>query len=94
MVQLTPFSRREVAYRFVPYVRADWVGPVNVVVRDRYFMKVLRVIGDEARGIRSEKEGLMLWVPAEDDDVGQVQEANAGHGVEERQSENDEVESS
>jgi hypothetical protein len=70
-VQLVPFSRREVVYRLVPYTRGEWVGPVAVVVRDRYFQKVLKVLGDEAMGVRSEKEGLWLWVPPmeEDDDT-------------------------
>lgn len=65
-VQLVPFSRRDVVYKIVPYVRGEWCGPVNVVVRDRYFMKVLRVVGDEGQGVRGRKEGLFLWVPEEE----------------------------
>ena len=68
-VQLTPYSRRAISFRCVPYATGGWVGPVNVVVKDRYFMKVLRVLGDEARGVRSGKDGLWLWVPSDEEGV-------------------------
>jgi len=32
-------------------------------------MKVLRVLGDEARGVRSGKDGLWLWVPSDEEGV-------------------------
>lgn len=64
-LQLVPLSRRTVAFRLLPSVRGEWVGPVQCVIRDRYFQKVLRIAPTE--GMKSEKEGILLWVPAEDD---------------------------
>jgi hypothetical protein len=39
----------------------EWIR-INFVVRDRYFQKVLKVVATE--GMRSDKEGLLIWVPA------------------------------
>ncbi len=39
----------------------EWIR-VNFVVRDRYFQKVLKVVATE--GMRSDKEGILVWVPA------------------------------
>lgn len=65
-IQLVPLSRRTVSFKLLPYVRGEWCGPVNVVVRDRYFQKVLRVLGCE--GVKVEKEGLMVWVPPDEEE--------------------------
>ena len=79
-IQLVPLSRRTVSFKLLPYVKGEWCGPVNVVVRDRYFQKVLRVLGCE--GVRVEKEGLMVWVPP-DDEGEEEGEEDEGEGVEE-----------
>jgi hypothetical protein len=39
----------------------EWIR-INFVVRDRYFQKVLKVVTTE--GMRSDKEGVLVWVPA------------------------------
>ena len=39
----------------------EWIR-INFVVRDRYFQKVLKVVATE--GMRSDKEGVLVWVPA------------------------------
>jgi trafficking protein particle complex subunit 11 len=39
----------------------EWIR-VNFVVRDRYFQKVLKVVATE--GMRADKEGVLVWVPA------------------------------
>ncbi|KAI9051245.1 hypothetical protein LZ554_005346 [Drepanopeziza brunnea f. sp. 'monogermtubi'] len=64
-LQLVPLSRRTVGFRLLPTVRGEWVGPIQCVIRDRYFQKVLRIAPTE--GMKSEKEGLLVWVPAEDE---------------------------
>jgi hypothetical protein len=39
----------------------EWIR-INFVVRDRYFQKVLKVVATE--GMRADKEGVLVWVPA------------------------------
>jgi trafficking protein particle complex subunit 11 len=39
----------------------EWIR-INFVVRDRYFQKVLKVVATE--GMRSDKDGVLVWVPA------------------------------
>jgi hypothetical protein len=46
-------------------VRGEWIGPVQCVVRDRYFQKVLKIAPTE--GMRLDKEGILIWVPPEED---------------------------
>ena len=62
-LQLVPLSRRTMRFRLLPGVRGEWVGPVQCVIRDRYFQKVLKIAPTE--GMRVEKEGLLVWVPPE-----------------------------
>lgn len=64
-LHLLPVSRRSVTYRLLPLVRGEWVRPA-LVVRDKYFQKVLRVIGTE--GVKMDKEGFLVWVPPEEED--------------------------
>jgi hypothetical protein len=64
-LHLLPVSRRSVTYRLLPLVRGEWVRPA-LVVRDKYFQKVLRVIGTE--GMKMDKEGFLVWVPPEEDE--------------------------
>ncbi|KAM0331549.1 hypothetical protein ACHAQA_003227 [Verticillium albo-atrum] len=69
-LHVLPVSRRAVTYRLLPLVRGTYVRP-NLVVRDKYFQKVLRIIPTE--GMKIDKEGLLLWVPPaeEEEDEGE-----------------------
>ncbi|KAE8453746.1 hypothetical protein EG329_009257 [Mollisiaceae sp. DMI_Dod_QoI] len=64
-LQLVPLSRRTVKFRLLPSVRGDWIGPIHCVIRDRYFQKVLKIAPTE--GLKSDKDGLLVWVPPEED---------------------------
>ncbi len=65
-VHVLPMSRRFVTYRLLPLVRGAWIKP-GLVVRDKYFQKVLRIMPTE--GLRLDKDGFMIWVPpAEEED--------------------------
>ena len=64
-LQLVPLCRRIVRFRLLPYSTGDWIGPIKCVVRDKYFQKTLKVIPTE--GMKLDKEGILLWVPPEDD---------------------------
>ena len=72
-LHLLPMSRRTATYRMVPLARGRYARP-KLVVRDKYFQKVLRIIPTE--GMKIDKEGLLVWVPGdggereEDDDGG------------------------
>ncbi|RDA93882.1 hypothetical protein CP533_4519 [Ophiocordyceps camponoti-saundersi (nom. inval.)] len=59
-LHLLPLSRRTTRYRLLPLVRGVYVRP-GLVVRDKYFQKVLRVMPTE--GMKTDKEGLLIWVP-------------------------------
>ncbi|GKT57837.1 glutathione transferase omega-1 [Colletotrichum tofieldiae] len=61
-VHVLPVSRRSVTYRLLPLVRGDFIRP-TLVVRDKYFQKVLRIIPTE--GMKIDKEGLLVWIPPE-----------------------------
>ncbi|PHH61364.1 hypothetical protein CDD81_442 [Ophiocordyceps australis] len=58
-VHVLPLSRRFVSWRLVPLLRGAAVRP-RLVVRDKYFDKVLRVQATE--GLRADKDGLVVWV--------------------------------
>jgi trafficking protein particle complex subunit 11 len=68
-LHLLPLSRRVVTYRLLPLVHnvedssnsGVWIRP-NLVVRDKYFQKTLRVLPTE--GMRADKDGFLVWVPA------------------------------
>ncbi|KAL2063010.1 hypothetical protein VTL71DRAFT_6082 [Oculimacula yallundae] len=64
-LQLVPLSRRTMRFRLLPTVRGEWIGPINCVIKDRYFQKVLKIAPTE--GMKVEKDGIVVWVPAEDD---------------------------
>ena len=64
-LQLVPLSRRTISFRLLPCTRGDWIGPINCVIRDRYFQKVLKIAPTE--GMKVGKEGLLIWVPPEED---------------------------
>ncbi|KUJ20572.1 uncharacterized protein LY89DRAFT_610816 [Mollisia scopiformis] len=64
-LQLVPLSRRTVKFRLLPSVRGDWIGPIHCVIRDRYFQKVLKIAPTD--GLKQDKEGLLVWVPPEED---------------------------
>ncbi|KAK0707487.1 Gryzun, putative trafficking through golgi-domain-containing protein [Lasiosphaeris hirsuta] len=76
-VHLLPVSRRAVTYRLLPLRETgddgpnksvgSWIRP-GLVVRDKYFQKVLRVIPTE--GMKLDKEGgVLVWVPPEEEEV-------------------------
>ena len=64
-LQLVPLSRRTMTFRLLPYTRGDWIGPIRCVIRDKYFQKILKIAPTEA--MKSEKEGLFIWVPPEEE---------------------------
>ncbi|KAL1898210.1 hypothetical protein Sste5346_003616 [Sporothrix stenoceras] len=59
-IHVLPMSRRATTYRLVPLVRGAWIRPA-LVVRDKYFQKVLRVLPTE--GMKMDKDGILIWVP-------------------------------
>ncbi|UKZ50200.1 hypothetical protein TrVGV298_004457 [Trichoderma virens] len=59
-VHLLPMSRRTKTYRLLPLTRGVYIRP-GLVVRDKYFQKVLRVIPTE--GMKIDKDGLLVWIP-------------------------------
>lgn len=63
-VNVLPIARRSITYRLLPLVRGTWIRP-TLVVRDKYFQKVLKVIPTE--GIKSDKDGILLWVPPDEE---------------------------
>ncbi|KAI5866212.1 Gryzun, putative trafficking through golgi-domain-containing protein [Durotheca rogersii] len=63
-LNVLPVARRSVTYRLLPLVRGAWVRP-TLVVRDKYFQKILKIIPTE--GMKSDKEGILVWVPPEDE---------------------------
>ncbi|KAJ8132456.1 hypothetical protein O1611_g1166 [Lasiodiplodia mahajangana] len=63
-INVLPIARRSITYRLLPLVRGTWIRP-TLVVRDKYFQKVLKIIPTE--GIKSDKDGILLWVPPEDE---------------------------
>lgn len=65
-LSLLPISRRSLTYRLLPLVKGgSWIRP-SLTVRDKYFQKVLRIIPTE--GVKTDKEGFMVWVPGPDGD--------------------------
>ncbi|KAJ6442118.1 glutathione transferase omega-1 [Purpureocillium lavendulum] len=75
-VHLLPMSRRTTRYRLVPLVAGGAYVRPGLVVRDKYFQKVLRIIPTE--GMKIDKDGLLVWVPGEDEDTAAAAE---GHGA-------------
>ncbi|KAK1977822.1 Gryzun, putative trafficking through golgi-domain-containing protein [Colletotrichum cereale] len=67
-VNVLPVSRRTVTYRLLPLVRGDYIRP-TLVVRDKYFQKVLRIIPTE--GMKIDKDGLLVWIPPEEGEEGE-----------------------
>lgn len=63
-LNLVPVSRRAVTVRLLPYARGTWIRP-GLMVRDKYFQKVLRILATD--GMKMDKEGILIWVPAGDD---------------------------
>ncbi|KAH9907439.1 Gryzun, putative trafficking through golgi-domain-containing protein [Xylariomycetidae sp. FL2044] len=79
-VNVLPLARRSITYRLLPLVRGAWIRP-TLVVRDKYFQKVLKIIPTE--GMKGDKEGVLVWVPPEEEEE-EGEEANgesdAGNG--------------
>lgn len=59
-IHVLPMSRRATTYRLVPLARGAWIRPA-LVVRDKYFQKVLRILPTE--GMKMDKDGILIWVP-------------------------------
>ncbi|KAL7622283.1 hypothetical protein AAE478_007787 [Parahypoxylon ruwenzoriense] len=68
-LNVLPVARRSVTYRLLPLVRGTWIRP-TLVVRDKYFQKVLKIIPTE--GMKSDKDGVLVWVPPEDEADGEA----------------------
>ncbi|KAK0617102.1 Gryzun, putative trafficking through golgi-domain-containing protein [Immersiella caudata] len=69
-MHLLPVSRRSVTYRLLPLGNGTstggWIKP-GLVVRDKYFQKVLRVSPTE--GMKLDKDGsFLVWVPPDEED--------------------------
>ncbi|KAI1436210.1 Gryzun, putative trafficking through golgi-domain-containing protein [Xylaria sp. CBS 124048] len=64
-LNVLPVARRSITYRLLPLVRGTWIRP-TLVVRDKYFQKVLKIIPTD--GMKSDKDGVLLWVPPEEDE--------------------------
>lgn len=62
-LQILPMSRQEVKYVLVPGKTGVWITPM-LRVTDRYFNKVLKVLGTD--GMRNDKKGVGVWVPGPD----------------------------
>ncbi|KAI1777074.1 Gryzun, putative trafficking through golgi-domain-containing protein [Hypoxylon cercidicola] len=63
-LNVLPAARRTVTYRLLPLVRGAWIRP-TLVVRDKYFQKVLKIIPTE--GMKTDRDGVLVWVPPEDE---------------------------
>ncbi|KAK7942816.1 uncharacterized protein PG986_011929 [Apiospora aurea] len=65
-LNVLPVARRTVTYRLMPVVEGgSWIKP-QLVVRDKYFQKVLKIIPTE--GMKREGDNIMIWVPGQDAD--------------------------
>ncbi|KAI1141592.1 Gryzun, putative trafficking through golgi-domain-containing protein [Hypoxylon sp. FL0543] len=79
-LNVLPVARRSVTYRLLPLVRGAWIRP-TLVVRDKYFQKVLKIIPTE--GMKSDRDGVLVWVPPPEDEA----DDESGESSEEEQSE-------
>ena len=77
-LNLLPVSRRSVTYRLLPLETGVWIKP-GLVVRDKYFQKVLRVIPTE--GMKLDKDGFLVWVPPDEDDDEDAEEEDGSKAV-------------
>ncbi|KAK8069724.1 trafficking protein particle complex subunit 12 [Apiospora phragmitis] len=65
-LNVLPVARRTVTYRLLPVVEGgSWIKP-QIVVRDKYFQKVLKIIPTE--GMKRQGDSIMIWVPGQDAD--------------------------
>ncbi|KAI2468316.1 Gryzun, putative trafficking through golgi-domain-containing protein [Annulohypoxylon bovei var. microspora] len=76
-LNVLPVARRTVTYRLLPLVRGAWIRP-TLVVRDKYFQKVLKIIPTE--GMKGDKDGVLVWVPPEDEEGGDDDDEGEGEG--------------
>ncbi|KAI1810516.1 Gryzun, putative trafficking through golgi-domain-containing protein [Poronia punctata] len=63
-INVLPIARRSVTYRLLPLIKGTWIRP-TLVVRDKYFQKILKIIPTE--GMKSDKEGVLVWVPPDEE---------------------------
>lgn len=73
-LHMLPMSRRTITYRLLPLARGTYIRP-GLVVRDKYFQKVLRIIPTE--GMKIDKDGLLVWVPGLGGDGDEQSEGDA-----------------
>jgi trafficking protein particle complex subunit 11 len=60
-INVLPIARCTVTYRLLPLVAGgSWIRP-QLVVRDKYFQKVLKIIPTE--GMKRDGDGVGIWVP-------------------------------
>ncbi|KAH8666677.1 Gryzun, putative trafficking through golgi-domain-containing protein [Xylariales sp. PMI_506] len=60
-LNVLPLSRRTVTYRLLPLVEGGtWIKP-TLIVRDKYFQKILKIIPTE--GMKRDTDGLGIWIP-------------------------------
>ncbi|XDG05786.1 hypothetical protein ABKA04_005401 [Annulohypoxylon sp. FPYF3050] len=83
-INVLPVARRTVTYRLLPLVRGAWIRP-TLVVRDKYFQKVLKIIPTE--GMKGDKDGVLVWVPPEDEEGGESEEEEKEEEGEEEEEE-------
>lgn len=62
-LNVLPIARRSITYRLLPLVKGAWIWP-KLIVRDKYFQKVLKIIPTE--GMKREGETVAIWVPGND----------------------------
>ncbi|KAI0022880.1 Gryzun, putative trafficking through golgi-domain-containing protein [Xylariomycetidae sp. FL0641] len=77
-LNVLPVARRTVSYRLLPLVRGAWIRP-TLVVRDKYFQKVLKIVPTE--GMKSDKDGVLLWVPPEEEEEGEGGGGGGGEAI-------------
>lgn len=73
-LNVLPVARRTVTYRLLPLVRGTWIKPL-LVVRDKYFQKVLKVVPTE--GMKRDGDGFLIFVPDDEDDAEEEAEPEA-----------------
>ncbi|KAF2274519.1 uncharacterized protein EI97DRAFT_435057 [Westerdykella ornata] len=66
-LHVLPMGRQTVRFNLYPLVTGAWINP-QLKVHDRYFNQTLKVVPTE--GLRAEKKGVGVWVPADEDDEG------------------------
>lgn len=84
-LHLLPVSRRSVTYRLLPLANGSstgsWIKP-GLVVKDKYFQKVLRVIPTEGMKLDGKDGGFLVWVPPEEEEEEDEESEESGSSEE------------